>query len=119
MRYRALDADGDYQFGTSNAQFLVDSPDAVAQAVLTRLQLRTGEWFLDLLEGTPYDTEILGEGTQALYDQAIQERIIGTNGVLSLVEYSSTLDKNRKLSVSATIATVYGNATITTTGNLA
>lgn len=110
MRNRALSDSGDYQFGKSDAQFLVDSPEAVAQAVRTRLDLHAGDWYLDLLEGTPYSTAILGEGTQALYDQAIQERILGTDGVTGITDYMSARDSARKLTVTATISTIYGNA---------
>ena len=112
MRNRALSPTGDFQFGLSDVQFLVNSPEAVAQAVKTRLDLHTGEWFLDLLEGTPYETKILGEGTQSVYDQTIQERILGTDGVIAITEYASVLDENRKLTVSATVTTIYGRTTI-------
>lgn len=113
MRYRALDADGDYSFGQGPGEFLVDSPEAVGQAAKTRLALWTGEWFLDLLEGTPYATQILGENTKGTYDQAIQERIIETPGVTRITEYASTL-QGRALSVAATIMTQYGETTIQT-----
>lgn len=110
MRYRALSPTGDYQFGFSDAQFLLDSPEAVAQAVQTRLALHTGEWYLDLLEGTPYETKILGENTLPVYDQVIQERILGTEGVLAITDYASVLnEKTRGLDVSASISTIYGN----------
>lgn len=111
MKYRKLSPTGDYTFGQGPSEFLVDSPEAVAQAVQTRLALFTGEWFLDTTDGTPYSTQILGTGTQGLYDQAIQERIIATPGVTSITEYSSTLN-NRALSVNATISTLYGVTTI-------
>jgi hypothetical protein len=111
MRYRALSPTGDFVFGQGAAQILVDSPSAVAQAVQTRLALSQGEWFLDLTEGTPYDTKILGENTQSVYDQAIQERILGTSGVVGIADYSSVLDQDRHLSVSATIMTIYGSTT--------
>jgi hypothetical protein len=65
MRYRTLDANGDYTFGQNGANFLVNSPAAVGQAVLTRVKLMQGEWFLDQTAGTPYDTEILGAGTES------------------------------------------------------
>jgi hypothetical protein len=114
MRYRALDSNGDYQLGRSAAEFLVNSAAAVAQLVMTRLLLWEGEWFLDLTEGTPYSQSILGFSTQTIYDQAIQERIIGTAGVSSIVEYLSQLnDATRALTVNATILTQYSANPIT------
>lgn len=111
MKYRALTAGGDYTFGQGSATFLVDSPEAVGQAVQTRLGLWSGEWFLDTDEGTPYLSQILGVSAQSAYDLAIQERILGTAGVVAIDEYASSLQE-RKLSVTATISTVYGSATI-------
>ena len=93
MRYRKLDANGDYTFGRSQANFLVNSPEAVAQAIQTRLALWEGEYFLDTSKGTPYWTQILGTGTWALYDQAIKDRILGTTGVLQIASYQSDYDK--------------------------
>lgn len=112
MRYRKLTADGDYTFGKGNQQFHVNTPEGVAQAVRTRLALWTGEWFLDMTEGTPFTTQVMGTGTQALYDSAIKDRILGTDGVLSISDYASTLDRDRKLTVSAKITTIYGEATL-------
>lgn len=113
MRYRTLSPTGDYVFGEGSTEFLINSPEAVAQAVKTRLGLATGEWFLDLNEGTPYATQILGEGTLMLYDQAIQDRILGTQGVLSLDQYASVLDQEtRALTVSCLISTIYGQIQI-------
>lgn len=114
MRYRRLSESGDYVFGQGASEFLVNTPDAVAQAVLTRLRLATGEWFLDLNEGTPYSTEILGENTRPLYDQAIRDRILGTQGVTSIQEYNSYLDTTtRALTVACSINTLYGPVTLT------
>jgi hypothetical protein len=111
MRYRALDADGDMQFGQSQNDFLINSPAAVAQAVLTRLRLIQGEWYLDNTEGTPWSTEILGVRTRPTYDRALRDRISGTQGVKSILEYSSNLD-GRRLTVQARIDTIYGEAVI-------
>ena len=112
MKYRALSPTGDYVFGQGPSEFLSNSPATVAQAVRTRLLLFTGEWFLDLNEGTPYEQKILGKNTQPLYDQAFRERILGTPGVLSITDYASYLSADRHLSVQATIDTLYGSATI-------
>lgn len=113
MRYRKLDANGDYVLGTGN-EFLVNSPAAVAQAVLTRLRLRQGEWFLDTAAGMPW-AEILDK-FGANYDALIKEQILNTVGVTAITDYSSTFDDvTRKLSVSVSINTAYGPTTLTTT----
>lgn len=51
MRYRREDADGDYTFGSGDDTWLINSPEAVAQAVKTRFELWYGQWFLDTTEG--------------------------------------------------------------------
>lgn len=113
MRYRALTDSGDSTFCSGLTAFLVNTPDAVAQAVRTRLLLLKGEWFLDEQEGTPYATQVLGTGTQATRDVVIQNRIIGTQGVLSITSYSSSVNADtRHFSINATIETVYGSTTI-------
>lgn len=107
IRYRQLDPDGDYVMGRGPGEFYVDSPEAVVQAVRTRLRLVEGEWFLDQAEGTPWFSKVLGENTIALFDQAIQERIIGTLGVAAITEYGSAIDLNtRRLRVVAVVSTV-------------
>lgn len=113
MRYRKLDDNKDYTFG-QRTQWLVDSPQAVAQAIETRLLLWEGEWFLDTQEGTPYFTDILGYGTQDTRDLAVRERILGTPGVVSIVSYSSSV-LNRFMRVECTVETEFGNATFNTT----
>ena len=109
MRYRALDANGDYQF-RGMSPFLVDSPQAVAQAIKTRMALYTEEWFLDKREGLD-KKHILGYGTLATRDREVQRRILGTQGVLKIVNYASSVD-NRRFRVDATVATIYGIVTI-------
>lgn len=116
MRYRRLDANGDYSFGQQQADFFRNVPEAVGQAVLTRLYLFTGEWFLDTTDGTPWRTDVLGKYTRATYDAVIKSRILDTTGVTGIAAYSSIFDENtRKLSVVATIDTVYGQTTVDAT----
>jgi hypothetical protein len=61
MRYRREDADGDYTFGSGDDTWLINSPEAVAQAVKTRFELWYGQWFLDTTEGTPWIQSVLGK----------------------------------------------------------
>jgi hypothetical protein len=109
--------DGDMQFGAGASNFLVDSPEAVAQSVLTRLKLWTGEWFLDDTEGTPYLGAVLGTGTRKTFEPALRERILGTPGVSRISDITTNVDsENRTGSFRATIDTIYGTTTVT--GNL-
>ena len=114
MRYRKLDASGDYVFGRSRNDFLVNSTECVAQAVVTRLALLRGEWFLDTSDGTPYSTDILGKADKITRDRAIRERVLGTPNVTEITSYFSTVDANRNLSVNLTITTAFGITTVST-----
>lgn len=101
------------QYGNSQNEFLVNSPAAFAQAVLTRLRLLTGEWFVDVTEGLPASTQILGVRTQPTYDRAIRDRIAGTQGFKSIISYSSSLvGTTRRLSVNARLDSVFGVVTV-------
>lgn len=111
MRYRALTASGDYSFGHGQGDLLINTPNAVAQAIQTRLLLFTGEWFLDTTDGTPWSTQILGNNTQATRDLAIKARILRTPGVKSLVSYASQVE-NRAFSAEAVVDTIYGQASV-------
>jgi hypothetical protein len=113
MRYRKLDADGDYSFGNGQLDFMRDTPEAVVQSVATRLRLWLAEWFLDTEAGTPYQAAVLGKNSKESADIALRQRIVETPGVNELVSFSSTLDADlRKYSLSATIDTIYGPATL-------
>lgn len=114
MRYRRLDADGDFFIGHGAADYLINSPECVAQAVVTRLRLLAGEWFLDLQEGTPYRDRLLGKQTPQSYDPMLRARILRTEGVREITSYTSDFDgETRRLTVSVGLDTVYGPATIT------
>ncbi|PHM55135.1 hypothetical protein [Xenorhabdus sp. KK7.4] len=112
MRYRRQDANGDYSFGQGDNTFLIDSPETVAQAVKTRLDLWRGDWFLDVEEGTPYREAVLEKNyTSAL---ALEERILDTEGVTGILALDAIRDPNtRKITITATINTRYGKTTLT------
>jgi hypothetical protein len=111
MRYRKLDASGDYTFGTG-ADFHVNTADTVAQAISTRLKLWRGEWFVDQTDGTPYLEEVLGKRTRSP-DIAIKQRILGTLGVTEIQTFTSSYDgTTRRFAVSATVQTIYGPVTV-------
>lgn len=113
MRYRKLDKDGNSQFGTSANDFHVNTPEAVAQAIRTRLDLWMGEWFADTSDGTGWNQSILGKRTQNLYELTLRQRVLETPGVLRIEEFQSSLNPNtRRLTVSMVVTTIYGEAAL-------
>ncbi len=109
MRYRKLDENGDMTFGNGQLDFYRDVPEAVGQAVSTRLQLWLGEFFLNIDEGTPYLLGILGKHSKESADATLKDRIENTQGFSDIESYSSDLNPDtRKMSVVAEIDTIYG-----------
>jgi hypothetical protein len=105
VRYRQLSPLGDYTIGLP---FYVNDPQAVAQAVYTRLKLWLGEFFLDVTDGTAYLTGVLAERYGKNPDAIIKARILGTTGVTAINSYSSTFNgPSRTLTVSANLQTAY------------
>lgn len=113
MRYRKLSASGDMTFGSQQANFLRDTPETVVQAVVTRLNLWAGEWFLDQVAGTPYAQAALGKYTSQTIEPAIRQRILETENVTGIAAFDLQFDQdNRKAMIQATIETAFGPATV-------
>ncbi len=112
MKYRK-ELNGDYSFGRGESGFLSNTPETVAQAVKTRLSLWRGEWFLDTTEGMPYGQSVLGRQSPEVYSMALSDRILGTRGVRSIIEFNTINDSgSRRLTYSVTLDTVYGEVTV-------
>ena len=113
MRYRKLSETGDSTFGNGLLNFYIDTPEAVGQAVKTRLLLWLGEWFLNIEEGTPFMQGILGKHNKETADTTIRQRVLETEGMVNIESYLSEIDPdNRKMNVTMTINTIYGPTTL-------
>lgn len=114
MRYRKQDDMGDYSFGSGLNDFHIDSAEAVAQAIDTRLKLWVGEWFADTSDGTGWSQAILGKQSKNLYELTLRQRVLETYGVVSIESFQSSLNSDtRRLTVSMTVNTIYGQTTLT------
>lgn len=114
MRYRRENADGDYTFGSGDDTWLINSPGAVAQAVKTRFELWYGQWFLDTTAGTPWIQSVLGKQKPDVYNLAIRQRILETQGVNSIIDFNTNVNTStRRVTFTATIDTIYGTTTVT------
>ena len=113
VRYRRLTETGDMTFGSQQADFLRNTPETVAQAVVTRLGLWLDEWFLDSTEGTPYVQAALGKYTQQTIEPAIRQRILETENVTAITAFDLQFDPDeRKVTIQATIDTTFGPTTL-------
>lgn len=109
MKYRRLDANGDMQYGSRLQDFHIDSPEGVAQSVVTRIKLWEKEWFLDLADGTQYDSSIMGTHKAETATPAIRARVLETEGVVSIDEFETYLDADaRVIHYTITLTTIYG-----------
>lgn len=115
MRYRQLDSNWDYIFGKGTHAYLEGS-DAVAQAIKSRLQLLYREWWEDREDGLPLWEKILGTSVHpqnlAAVDSIYVERILGTEGVVSIMDYESSFE-NRQYTFKAAVVTLYGLLIVT------
>jgi len=110
MRYRQLSPTGDYMFGNGQQNFLINSPEAVGQAVETSLRLWLGEWYLNINDGTPWLEGVFGYNSQDEADQTLIQTILAVQGVQNLENWQSSVDPITRAytSISATLDTIYG-----------
>lgn len=114
MRYRKLSSTGDYVFGNGQLDFYRDVPEAVGQSVQTRILLWLGEWFLNTDEGTPFLQGILGKFSQQQANATIQDRILSTEGVVNIENFTSEIDADtRMMTIQCDINTIYGPTQLT------
>jgi hypothetical protein len=112
MKYRRLDANGDYIFGGGINDFVKDTY-AVAQAIKTKLCLLKGEWWENLDEGLPLFQSILGVpgGQKSSIDLIYQQRILSVPNVKNIEQVKSSLD-NRVYSFYCVINTTFGKLSL-------
>jgi hypothetical protein len=124
MKYRRLSTTHDMCFGRGNEDYLVDSvenPEAVAQAIKTRMLLFTEEWWLDLKDGLPLWQKILGKRiSKSVVDRILVNRIRGLKlpnnkkAITNISNVTSTFDgETRVYSFSCIVDTVYGKVVVT------
>lgn len=117
ISYRNLGPNYDPLWGQGQANFLTDL-DAVAQAILTRINLFEAEWWANLNDGTPMWQSILGAPASLRQQQQISllltQRILGTPYVLSVSNVTLSFNANtRSMSYTATVQTRFGTAVVT------
>ena len=90
-------------------KYVVDQEE-IRQALIERLKLFKGEWFLNTSIGVPYFQEIIGKNRNINSIATIFKNVIlQTVGVIKLIEFELSLnDKTRELSLSFGVNTISG-----------
>ncbi|SPP31638.1 hypothetical protein ARAF_0780 [Arsenophonus endosymbiont of Aleurodicus floccissimus] len=78
------------------------------------MSLWQGQWFLDREEGTHWLQSVLGKPYLDAYGMTVKQRILDTQGVTMLIDFNvSQNPTTRKLTISATVQTQYGETSFT------
>lgn len=118
MTVRKLNQDtGDIE--TSGTQF-IGGREEIAQTIQTRLRLFLGEYFRDIQDGTPWFQQILGKFSNLNIAEALlRNRILETEGVVKLLTFSMDYGlETRKLTVTSSVLTTYGDLEIVYDGTI-
>lgn len=105
MIVRALDADGDWTFGKSRADYL-SNIDAVKQNIKTRLLEFLGDCFFNITAGINWLSFLGGSKNPPALNLSISSIILNTFGVTGIRQLSISLI-NRNFSVNYEADTIY------------
>jgi hypothetical protein len=112
MIFRGLDSDGDWSFGHGKADYL-DSNDAIALNIKTRIYSWLNDCFFDLSAGIDWMNRLGNKNQKLLLDSDLQRIIIESYGVTGITSFSSELI-GRNYSASYEIQTIYSQSYIDT-----
>ena len=106
----ALDSTHDLVLGSRNGIGIAKDGVAVAQGILTRLQLFKGEWYLDIEAGTPWFQKIFADGSDIrIIEAEIKRQILATPGVRSISTFFLDIDKpTRAVTITSEIQSDFG-----------
>lgn len=108
MRVRAIDSDGDWQFGKGRNDYKQNT-QAIVQIIGTRLNSYLGDCFFATGDGIDWFNLLGGKETLAL-ELALAATILNTEGVTGLLQLSVTLDSSRRVFVTYEVNTIYSRA---------
>ena len=100
---------GDMLFVNGTTPITEGFVDGVAQRVFILLRTFETEWYLNTSTGIPYLSRILGyKVDKATVDQILQQKILQESGVADILEFSSTLSRERVYEARMKIRTIGG-----------
>lgn len=112
MRFRSLDANGDWNFGSGKSSYS-NGNNAILFNISTYLKTFLGESFSDITIGLPW-FDLIDQRNKDVVVLYIKSAITELYGVLSVNELEYTLDTTRKLTIKYDIKTLYSESVIGT-----
>lgn len=113
MKYRKLDINGDYSFGSGMKDYISES-EAVAQAIKTKILLFYEEWWEDKGIGIPMFQSFVGqtnpETIKTSLADIIEKRIKDVPGINQVKNVEVEIDKtNRTIGFEIDVVTLEDN----------
>lgn len=105
---RAVDSQGDWQFGAGVNDYVANLRE-VQQDIALNLRMFLGDCFFDTTVGIDW-FNLLGQkgpAAQLALNLAINAAILNTTGVTGLRQSFLTIDRNRRLRIQYTVLTVF------------
>ena len=104
-----LDDNGDVSFTNGESSVTSIGAEDLAQRIRIRLNTFQGEWFMDNTLGVDWWNRVMGKNrSKAAVDAIIQEQILLEPDALQIVDYSSSISKERVFSCSFRVRTEDG-----------
>lgn len=111
MIFRQLTPNGDWTFGKGVANY-AQNQDAIALNILTSVKSWVGDCFFSLQFGINWK-QLMNTGQQSNLNAALQNLLLRTYGVVSIVSSSVNFNPNTRLfSASYTVNTVYSQTVV-------
>lgn len=108
MKFRGLDANGDFMFGQGVGSYAVNAA-ALALDIKARLQSWLGDCFFSRSSGVDYHNR-LDKGQEKNLIADLTNTIMQTSGVVKVLSIASKLDpKTRALTVTYRVQTIYSS----------
>ena len=112
MKIRKNDKNNDWCFGNSQADFLINNNNAVAQDLKTKLQEWQNDFFANLKAGIDWQTRLGYRKQKTLLDKDIKAIITNNESVLILSSFTSNV-RDREYFLSFSVYTIYSELPIT------
>ena len=108
MIIRKTDSNDDWTFGKGKSNYLKDL-DAVSQNIKSRVLSWAGDCYFAAQEGIDW-FNFLDKGQKDNLNLAVKSVILASYGVVGLTEISVDLDSERKITITYSVDTIFGQS---------